>query len=238
MASGRVGGETASPPRAGSLAEVGTVSGVELRRGGKRASVFVGDNCELDLPACLVVTRSLEVGTAILPGELLAAGVAEDRRRARECALRYLGARDRTREEVRRRLAHEAIPGEIAEEVISDLAEGGLLDDGAFSAAWAQSRGLRRAVGPRRVVAELQQRGVARAHIEEAILQAGLANPETEAELAVRAGERRARQLRVDARVVPEAARRLLAASLARRGFSWSACRRAVDRLLGPGNDE
>ena len=147
--------------------------------------------------------------------ELLA---ASQYNRARDRALYLLGLRDYACRELEQKLAGDA-PPEVAAAVVARLREVGLLDDERYAARLAESLSRSKQYPRRRVEQELRRRGV-------------------EAEVARTAAEELPRedfqqalallQKRYYNKMQDEESRRKTVAALARRGFSHTAVRRAV----------
>src|SRR6266536_6471094 len=76
-------------------------------------------------------------------------GTAKDR------ALRLLGVRSRSREELRRRLLAAGFPAEEVATAVRDLEAVGLVDDERFAGEWARDRASRRLDGDRVVRSSL-----------------------------------------------------------------------------------
>lgn len=95
-------------------------------------------------------------------------GAAEppDDAAAMEIALRYLGARPRTRHEVVARLRRSAVPEPLIEATLDRLVELGYVDDAAFARWWGEQRDRHAPRGRRLLEVELRQRGVPRDVIE------------------------------------------------------------------------
>jgi regulatory protein len=88
---------------------------------------------------------------------------------AYDLALKALGYKERTESELRRWLAdREVDEGEI-EEVIALLAEAGAVDDASFAQRYAADKRLLAGWGPDRIAKALEERGVAREHVEAAL---------------------------------------------------------------------
>ena len=140
-------------------------------------------------------------------------------RRARETAVRLLGARARTIADLRARLRRLGVTPEATASVVADLTADGYLDDLEFARTWVRGRLAARACGVRRLRSELREKGVAMPFIEQAIREVY-----GEEDAAV-AEERRARdlaerRLRSYARLDWEVRVRRLAGFLQRRGFA------------------
>ena len=78
---------------------------------------------------------------------------------AREAALRLLARREHSAVELKTKLARKGWPEEHIDQVIPALAEAGLQSDCRFAESFARQR-AGRCYGPRRIHAELAQRGV------------------------------------------------------------------------------
>jgi regulatory protein len=157
--------------------------------------------------------------------------VAEPNPNPAECyarALDTLARAARSRADLARSLRRRFTP-EAVEETVDRLTANGLLDDRAFARAFAQSRLTgARALGPRRLTAELTRRGIARSVIDETL---GALRDEgaIDEEAAARAiAERKAPSLR---KLDRQVARRRLHGLLVRRGFSGGAIRNAMEAL-------
>ena len=70
-----------------------------------------------------------------------------------------LARREHSRRELERKLGARGLDGTVIEAALNDLAGRGLQDDGRFAASYARSRAAR-GFGPRRIAAELRERGI------------------------------------------------------------------------------
>lgn len=78
---------------------------------------------------------------------------------AREAALRLLARREHSARELETKLVGKGWPESDASQVIADLAGSGLQSDRRFAESFARQR-AGRFYGPRRILAELAQRGI------------------------------------------------------------------------------
>ncbi len=83
-----------------------------------------------------------------------------------DAALRFLEARHRSVEEVRRRLTSAGYREELITAAVERLADLGMLNDESFATQWVESRDRARPRGERALRAELAQRGVDRATVD------------------------------------------------------------------------
>jgi regulatory protein len=161
-------------------------------------------------------------------------------------AARFLEARPRSVEEVRRRLRGAGFEADLAEAAIARLGELGMLDDAAFARAWTEARDRARPRSARALRQELRGKGVADAVIEQALVEREASvtgRGDDEVTAALGAGERasseasdRAAAERLLARRggpllrEPDPRRRRLKALglLARGGFDAEVCQEVV----------
>lgn len=163
--------------------------------------------------------------------------------------LRFLEARSRSVEEVRRRLSDAGYRSDLVAATIDRLAAIGLLDDELFARGWIESRDRARPRGEMALRRELSQRGVGRSEISAALderrdqaeerSRAGLdsgddgdypASPDEAA--ARRLVERRQRDF--DRIEDPRKRRERAYALLARNGFDPEVCRTVAASVAPP----
>jgi regulatory protein len=154
-------------------------------------------------------------------------GTAKDR------ALRLLGVRWRSREELRRRLGAAGFEPQDVELALEDLERVGLIDDRRFSRELVRDQTGRRLAGDRAVRQALRAKGVAPEVVEDALAAAG-----DELERATQFAARRAARM---AGLQPEAVGRRLYGLLTRRGYGPETARQASAEALrqaAPGSAE
>ena len=137
--------------------------------------------------------------------------------RAHDRALYLLGLRDYACRELEKKLLDEATP-EIASQVVERLREVGLLDDEAYARRAAVNMSEYKGMPRRRVEQELRRRGVDGDLAQEAA--SDLEREDFQQALAL-----------IEKVDNPDSRRRVVAA-LARRGFSYSAVRQAMELYL------
>ena len=160
-------------------------------------------------------------------------GGQEQERQLREEALRLLGARDRTRRELERRLLQRGADPQAVERVLDWLADLGYLDDRRFAEHWVRSR--RNRWGPRKLELELREKGVdpeiVRAQIE--AVSADWQDLRVAAALVRRRLERSQQALTLAASARDEERqRRRLVDYLLRRGFCYETAEKAVREVF------
>jgi regulatory protein len=87
---------------------------------------------------------------------------------AREAAVRLLARREHSVRELERKLCGRGWPQRVVDTVLAELAEQGLQSDARFAESFARQR-AERLYGPRRIRAELVERGIDAADADRAI---------------------------------------------------------------------
>ena len=155
----------------------------------------------------------------------------EVERRAIDAALNFLSYRQRTGQEVKRKLASRGFSEQTIGSAMRRLGAVGLVDDEAFVAAFVRDRIAHRPMGVRRMVRELYLKGIGR-EVSEPVIQEVFEDEHTdERELAMRVIEKKRRTLATrlgDERVL----RRRLRDHLVRRGFDGRLVGDVVDELF------
>lgn len=150
-----------------------------------------------------------------------------------DAALRLLGVRARSRQEMRERLARRGFGEETVDDVMARLDKHGLLDDAEFAAQWVRSRSVNSGKGRIALRHELWGKG-----IDQALIAATLDDVDPDAERAV-AQRLVAKKLTPSLRAAARADRadrekilRRLVGMLARRGYPQSLCLSVVTEAL------
>ena len=145
---------------------------------------------------------------------------------AKDRALRLLGVRSRSREELRRRLRQAGHDPDEIEAALADLERVGLIDDEAFADEVVRWKLGRRGYGHRAAITALRKAGVDREVAERAVEAAGWEDEQSRAEEVATA--RLPRLASLD----PETAYRRMLSFLLRRGFDPEVARSACARVL------
>lgn len=158
---------------------------------------------------------------------------AADRPDPWEVAVKLLGMRALTTQELRQHLARRGFAADQIQAVVARLAASRFLDDAEYARAWAHAQAHRHSVGPARLARGLRSKGIAEAEISDALREAF--GEQNAREVAARAAVRKLKTLQG---LGPELARRRLGAFLTRRGFSveivLALCRKHFPSLAEP----
>jgi regulatory protein len=168
--------------------------------------------------------RDLHLGQDLSPEEVARWYERETQEKAQEAALRYLGYRPRSTEEVRRYLEKRGFPMDVQETTLTRLREGGFLDDRTFARFWVEEREQFRPRGRHALRYELRQKGVDAELVEEA-----LASVDEEAGAYEAARPQAVRFIRQG--LGAQGFFRKLGQFLLRRGYGYEVAHRVVSRL-------
>ena len=183
--------------------------------------VYVDGRLALTLAKALVAEHALRPGATITLDQLSAIGEEGARRGALEAGLRLLSYRQRSEEELRRRLAGKKYSEKAIESALARLRELGYLDDEAFSRYWAETRQAQRPRSRRLLASELRSRGIDKETAEQATADV------SDEEAAYLAASGRLRALRGQEY---GAFRARLGRFLTSRGFGYDIARQVIER--------
>lgn len=210
------------------------VTAIEQQPRRRRYNVFVDGEFALALEPETLAGSKLAVGSPVAGTLLMELAAADLRKRALDAALRLLGYRPRSEQELRTRLMRRQLPPDVIGATIERLRELGFVNDEAFARAWVEERSSGRgARGQRLLTQELRRKGVGQELAQEA------ASGSDELAGAREAAEKKARSLRgLDYPTF----RNRLAGYLGRRGFGYDVIAPVVRELWeaqgsGRGND-
>lgn len=198
-----------------------TITAIEAQKRGKeRFNVFLNGAFAFSLGREVVAEQGLHPGQTLSDSQIDELMGADLFGRCLNAALRLLSYRPRSEAEIRARLGRR-FEKEIIERVILHLRARQLVDDAAFAQFWKENRESFRPCSKRLLRRELKSKGVASEVIDEVL--EGI----NEEESAYRAAQKRGRTLEKDY----ETFRRKLGTFLGRRGFSYDAISRTIERL-------
>ncbi len=212
----------AEQPNPQPLVGSGTITAIERQPRGNRFNVFVDGVFALALTPETLAAAGLHTGAAVAGNDLMELQAADLRRRALDAALRLLGYRPRSQQELQDRLARRGLPPDVIRATLARLRELGFVNDEAFARAYVEGHRGASARGGRRLQSELRRKGVAAGVAEQAIAE------QDEAAAARAAAEKKLRSLRgLDYLNF----RNRLAGYLQRRGFGYDVIRPLVQDL-------
>lgn len=198
----------------------GTITALEIQKRNKeRVNVYI--NGKYALAVTIAVAAGLRKGQQLSDAEIERLKEQDQRNKAYNHAIYFLGFRARSRAEMKDYLRGKKYPQTVVAEIIDRLAQEGYLDDTDFANTWVQERERFKPRGERALRYELRQKGVRDEAIEKALSQVD------EDESAWRAIEGKLRQWRgLDEKTFTKKA----LGFLSRRGFGYQVARQAVER--------
>lgn len=181
-----------------------------------RFSVFLDGEFAFGIHQDVLLKSGIAQGDELDSGQIEKILSLEERRAAKEKAMRLLAVRPRSNKEIADRLHQAKFPDKVIDWVIPELERVGLLNDLEFAKMFARSRMITKPVGEFLLRRELAQKGLSEEQIEAGVEEA---YAETD-ELKVARNIATRRKKRYSALDEVKAKKRL-SDFLIRRGFSW-----------------
>jgi regulatory protein len=190
-----------------------TITAIEVqKKHPNRVNIYLDDQFAFGLSR--INAAWLKIGQQLSEEKIASLQEADGREAALQKALRFLGHRPRSVEEVRKNLEKHEVPAGIIEETIARLEREKLIGDANFAKEWVENRSTFRPRGKRALVYELRQKG-----LPESVIHETLDEGMDEEALALKAARRHARKLKgLDWNKFREK----LGGHLGRRGFGWN----------------
>jgi regulatory protein len=190
----------------------GTITALQVQKKDKeRVNVYIDGEYAFGL--ALAQAIQLKRGQYLSDALIAELQTQDDREKAYNQALRYLGYRPRSQAEVERYLAGKGLDEVVVRAVVERLTRAGLLDDADFARFWVENRQQFRPRGRMALRYEMRMKGLDEQSISNAL---GDVDEEESAYHLARA------QAQKNSNLAPQELRRKLGQYLSRRGFSYS----------------
>ncbi len=197
----------------------GKITKLEIQKKNKeRVNVYIDDS--FALAVTLNVALELKKGQHLSDADIERLRGQDERHKAYDRALFYLGFRARSRAEMQRYLHGKEFSPATIEATLARLTTEGYLDDAAFAQSWTGSRQRTRPKSRRALRYELRQKG-----LDQDTIAAALTNVNEE-DAAANALSAKLRQWQ---HLDEETFTKKAMGFLGRRGFSYSVARAAVE---------
>ncbi|WP_047152561.1 RecX family transcriptional regulator [Aneurinibacillus tyrosinisolvens] len=134
-----------------------------------RINVYIDEEFSFALHEDVLIKYRLTKGRQLDAEEMADILQAEEKNRAEQYGLRYLGYRPRTAEEVRQYLLQKGFPEHVCSDVTAEFIEKKYLDDGAYARQWIEERLRLKPRGRNLLRQELRNRGINNQTIEHAM---------------------------------------------------------------------
>ena len=187
------------------------------QRNKNRVNLFLDGTFAFGLP--FSAAETLSIGQLLTPEEIADLEHLDIVDKAKNSALRFISYRMRSVSEVRQNLKKKAYEPPIIDEAVEQLQAQGWLDDVAFAAYWVEQRETFKPRGRIAIAIELQQKGVEREIIDQAL--DGLDEEEAARQAALKKG-------RSLSHLPQELFEKKLGQFLQRRGFGYYLIREAM----------
>jgi len=173
----------------------------------------------------IVLQFGLKKGDVLTEQQIEEISINEERKRAKDRALKFLSYRDRSEKEIRTKLKDVGYDENIIEWVIGELQRLKFLDDERFAQSFAQTQMITRPAGEYLLKRELKQKGVTEELIEQTIEKTYQEKDQFSVALEL-AQQRKRRYKDID----EIKAKKRVSDFLLRRGFSWDVVAEVMER--------
>jgi regulatory protein len=190
------------------------------KRNPQRVNVYLDG--EFGFGLARLTAAWLSVGQTLDDERIAGLKLEDEYESAYQRALKYINFRQRSREEIRRKLKEYDCSDDLSERIMERLTQLGLVDDNGFAQAWVENRNEFRPRSRRALSVELRQRG-----IDDQTITQTLEAIDEEA-LAYSAARKQVRKL---ANLDWQNFRLKLSSFLARRGFEYQVISPVVTRI-------
>ena len=208
------------------------ITAIEVqKKNPNRVNIYLDDQFAFGLSR--IVAAWLSAGQTLSDEKIAALQVDDAREVAMQKALRFLGYRPRSLQEVRANLEKHEIPEVVIESTLKRLQENGLLNDYEFAQAWVENRNTFRPRSRRALSMELRRKG-----LDDEIVQKVLDENVNEDALALEAARNYVRKVQG---LEWQEFRQKLGGFLGRRGFSYGVTAQALRQIwaeLHPGGNQ
>jgi regulatory protein len=196
------------------------------KRNKERVSVFLDGEYVFSLP--MIEATHLKKGQTLSDTEIAQLKTIDERHKAFDAAVRYLARRPHSIGEISAKLRRKQFDDEIIAHAIQRLQDLGYVDDLEFARFWVRDRTTFRPRGPQALRAELRQKYVPHAIIDEVVAEIDMMDA------ARRVAQKKAASLRGRDR---QTFRRRLGGYLSRRGFTYETVNMVVNELIDEFSD-
>lgn len=198
----------------------GKITALKIQQRNKeRVNVYLDD--EYAFAVTTLVAAAFKKGQYLTDDEIGQLKSQDEQNKAYQQAIRFLGFRSRSQQEMMSYLGQKGYPSEVVAATVDRLVNEQYLDDENFARLWLENRERFRPRGQRALRYELKQKGISNEVIEAVLIDLD------EEELAWTAVEPKLPQWR---KLPGEDFKKKLLGFLSRRGFSYEVAHTVIDR--------
>jgi regulatory protein len=173
----------------GQESQAATITKVEKQKRSKhRYNIFIQDEYAFSVHEDLLIKHRLFKGELLDPAQMATILQDEERHGAYLKALGMIGRRLHSTKEVKQKLKRQGYEDAVIQWAVEMLLEQNYMNDEEFAKLWTENRIISQRKGRNVVKQELQQKGISREHIQEAISNI---NPEDEYQSAYLLGKKK-----------------------------------------------
>ncbi|MNI31078.1 Regulatory protein RecX [compost metagenome] len=197
----------------------------------RRYNIFINDEYAFSVHEDIIVKHRLLKGENVDAQQIAQILQDEERHGAYLKAIVMLGRRPHSSKEVKRKLQQKGYEEDIVGWAVATLEQQNYINDEEFAKLWAEQRVVLQKKGRNIIKQELQQRGLSRDHIHEAI---GTINAEEEFQGALHLAEKKWKQTKG----IMIERKRKTASFLLRRGFTNTVVNKVLQQVSQSANED
>lgn len=181
-----------------------------------RCSIFINDEFAFGLHQDVVLKFGLKKGDTLDEHQIEEILLSEERKSAKDRALKFLSYRDRSEKEIKTKLKDIGYEDDIIDWVIAELKRLKFIDDERFAQSYAQTQMITRPMGEYYLRRELKKKGLNAELIEQTVEK--VYDERDQFSVALELAQQRKKRYR---NIEEIKAKKRISDFLLRRGFSW-----------------
>ena len=172
----------------------------------------------------------LSTGQKIDEAKIKSLITTDEKERALQSALRFIGYKQRTEAEIIKKLEKLDFSSEVIDTIMNELREKKYIDDHEFASQWIEIRAESKPRGKNLFQFELRKKGIA-----EDVIESAIGSIPNEAEMALRLGKK---YLKRFSSLKDDDFQKKMLGILSRRAFPYSVVKETLDELTRIRNEE
>jgi len=204
------------------------ITKIEVQKKNKnRVSLFLDNEFAFGIDQDVLLTFGLYKGSKLTQEQIAAIQYADNKKSAKDRALRFLSFRDRSEKEIRDKLAALGYDQEVISWVVSELRRLKFIDDKRFAISFAKNKMLSRPCGEYVLRHELSLKGIGEEEINLAIDE--VFRPKDQVTVARELAEKKFLLVRDKSDKLK--LKKRISDLLQRRGFNWDIIREVLETM-------
>lgn len=205
----------------------GKVTKIERQENNRqRYSIYLDGKFAFGLDQEIVIKQKLAINQILTDKQIDCFILDDEKKRAIQKAYRILGRRDHSKKELSEKLQRSGFQPETINNIIADLSESKLLNDGSFARQFARNKIIQKPVGRRELAYSLKKKG-----ISDEILELTLEEVYSEFDEEQLAKDLAKKKIKTINHPEPLKSKKKISDFLFRRGFNWEIIEKVFEEM-------